>query len=67
MSLCKNLLFNNKEDIGSNPFGHVKSVHSLSAKNIFIVNFYEGIVQWLVYRPPRPRMTVRARLPSHYY
>ena len=41
----KLLLFNNKEDIGSNPFGRVKSVHSLSAKNIFIVNFYAVITQ----------------------
>ena len=42
----KSALFNNKEDIGSNPFGHVKSVHSLNAKNIFIVNFYAGMAKW---------------------
>lgn len=40
MLMMCNTIFNNKEDIGSNPFGHVKSVHSLNAKNIFIVNFY---------------------------
>ena len=39
MLIMCNTIFNNEEDIGSNPFGHVKSVHSLSAKNIFIVIF----------------------------
>ena len=44
----KSALFNNREDIGSNPFGHVKSVHSLSAKNIFIVIFKNVIKTFFI-------------------